>query len=266
MMELKYLGRDEAPIKPETWKLLDATMVDAAKTVLAGRRLLNIEGPYGLGLKAVPLEDCAVSECLLVSQFVPVHMISTTFNLGVRDLISYEQNGLPFAAAPLSDAALKVARMEDSIIFEGAPGTPGLLNAPGVNSQKLVSWNTVGKAADDVIQAMITLDEAGYHGPYALALAPARFNLLYRRYLQGIGTELEHIRTIVTDGVFKAPALKNGGVLIATGKKYASIVLGQDMTTGFIGPSGDSLGFSISESLALLIREPGSICVLKEKA
>ena len=102
MMELKYLGRDEAPIKPETWKLLDSTMVDAAKTVLAGRRLLNIEGPYGLGLKAVPLEDCAVSECLLVSQFVPVHMISTTFNLGVRDLIAYEQNGLPFAAAPLS--------------------------------------------------------------------------------------------------------------------------------------------------------------------
>jgi hypothetical protein len=38
------------------------------------------------------------------------------------------------------------------------------------------------------------------------------------------------------------------------------------MTTGFVGPVGDSLEFSISESLALLVREPASICVLREKA
>jgi uncharacterized linocin/CFP29 family protein len=265
-METKYLGRDDAPIKPETWNLLDSTMVDAAKTVLTGRRLLHIEGPYGLGLKAVPLEDCSESECMLVSQFVPVHMISTTFSLGVRDLLSYEQNGLPFSASPVSDAAIKVAQMEDSIVFEGAPGTPGLLTVTGSNSQKLASWSTVGKAADDIIQAMITLDEAGYHGPYALALSPGRFNLLYRRFMQGVGTELEHLKSIVTDGIFKAPALKNGGVLIATGQQYASIVIGQDMTAGFVGPVGDALEFSISESLALLVREPASICVLKEKA
>ncbi|KUG10031.1 hypothetical protein ASZ90_016564 [hydrocarbon metagenome] len=43
-------------------------------------------------------------------------------------------------------------------------------------------------------------------------------------------------------------------------------MLGQDMTTGFIGPVGDSLEFSISESLALLVRDPSSICVLTEKA
>jgi uncharacterized linocin/CFP29 family protein len=263
-METKYLGRDEAPIQAETWKLLDETMVAAAKSTLAGRRLLDIEGPYGLGLKAVPLEDCEVSECLLVSRFMPVHMISTTFGLGVRDLIAYEQNGLPFTASPLIDAAIKCARMEDTMIFDGAPGTPGLLNADGASSQKMASWNTVGKAADDIIKAMITLDEAGYHGPYALALAPARYNLLFRRYLQGVGTELEHIRTIVTGGVFKAPALKSGGVLLATGKQYASIVLGQDMTTGFIGPRGDSLEFSISESLALMIRQAGAICALVE--
>jgi uncharacterized linocin/CFP29 family protein len=265
-MELKYLGREDAPIAPETWKLLDTIMVVAAKTILTGRRLLNIEGPYGLGLKGFPLEDCTVSECRLVSRFVPVHMISRNFVLGVRDLVAYEQTGLPFFPAQLKEAAITVAQMEDSIIFEGTAESPGLLSAQGVNAQKLASWNTVGKAADDVIQAMITLDEAGYHGPYALALSPGRFNLLYRRYLQGIGTELEHIRTIVTEGVFKAPVMKSGGVLLATGKKYASLPLGQDMAAGFVGPMGDSFEFSVSESLALLIREPASICVLREKA
>lgn len=264
-MSERYLGREDAPIAQKTWDLLDAAMVDAAKSVLAGRRLLHIEGPYGLGLKAVPLEDCQVNECMAVSQFVPVHLISTTFTVGIRDLLAFEQNGLPFSAASAAEAAIECARNEDTLIFEGAAGSPGLLTMEDCGMLKLSSWNTVGKAADDVIQAMIRLDEAGYHGPYSLALAPSRYNLLFRRYLQGQSTELEHIRAIVTDGVYKAPALKSGGVLLASGRRYASIVLGQDMTVGFIGPIGDSLEFSITESLALLVREPSSICVLKDK-
>lgn len=264
-MSIHYLGREDAPIDSKTWDLLDRTMVDAAKSILAGRKLLGIEGPYGLGLKAVPLEDCRVSECLSVSQFVPVHMIFTRFQLGLRDIIAYEQNGLPFSAAPAAEAAIECARQEDTLIFEGSAGSPGLVSHKETGEITLSSWNTIGKAADDVIQAMIALDSAGYHGPYALALAPSRYNLLYRRYLQGQGTELEHIRSIVTGGVFKAPVLGNGGILLATGKRYASIVLGQDMFVGYIGPAGDGLEFSITESLALLVREPASICVLKEK-
>jgi hypothetical protein len=38
------------------------------------------------------------------------------------------------------------------------------------------------------------------------------------------------------------------------------------MAAGFVGPMGDSFEFSVSESLAVLVREPASICVLKEKA
>jgi len=264
-MSERYLGREDAPIEARTWELLDAAMVDAAKSVLAGRRLLHIEGPYGLGLKAVPLEDCQVNECMAVSQFVPVHLISTTFTVGIRDLLAFEQNGLPFSAAGAAEAAIECARNEDTLIFEGTAGSKGLLTMEDCGMLKLSSWNTVGKAADDVIQAMILLDEAGYHGPYSLALAPSRYNLLFRRYLQGQSTELEHIRAIVTDGVYKAPSLRSGGVLLASGKRYASIVLGQDMTVGFIGPIGDSLEFSITESLALVVREPSSICVLKDK-
>jgi hypothetical protein len=39
--------------------------------------------------------------------------------------------------------------------------------------------------------------------------------------------------------------------------------MGQDMTISYIGPVGDSLDFQVIESLALLIRTPGAICVLK---
>jgi hypothetical protein len=69
---------------------------------------------------------------------------------------------------------------------------------------------------------------------------------------------------MISEGVLKAPIMESGGVLMASGRQYAAIVLGQDMSLGFIGPAGsESLEFSLSESIALLIREPKAICVLK---
>jgi len=76
-------------------------------------------------------------------------------------------------------------------------------------------------------------------------------------------SELEHIKTIITEGVYKAPVLESGGLLLAEGKQIASIILGQDMSVGFVGPQGKEVEFSISESITPLIIEPGAICILK---
>ena len=263
-MASKYLAREEAPLGPETWKVLDAAMVEAAKSVLTGRRLLHIEGPYGLGLKAVPLQDAEVEAGLITSPVIPLSLIQTTFALGKRDLAAHERDGVSLDTTAVAQAAIECARLEDTLVFKGTQDVPGLLTVEGVNALQLSPWDEVGKAAEDIIKAVTALDGAGFHGPYCLALAPARYNLLFRRYPRGPVTELEHLRTIVTEGIFKAPILEGGGVLLASGRQYASIVLGQDMAIGFIGPVGERLEFSIAESLALLIRQPGAICVLKE--
>jgi uncharacterized linocin/CFP29 family protein len=261
-MENNYLGREDAPIGPETWKTLDSTMAEAAKGVLTGRRMLNLEGPYGLGLKAVPLQDVRAENGITTSNFVPLSLIFKTFTMSKRDLAAAEKDGMPINTAPVARAALEAAELEESLIFEGMSGVSGLLNTEGASKHKLSSWEAMGKAVGDVIAAITLLDKAGFHGPYTLALAPERYNQLFRRYPQG-GTELEYLQALVTDGIFKTPALENGGILMASGRQYAAIVLGQDMTLGYIGPMGENLEFSISESLALLIREPRAICVLE---
>jgi len=261
-MENSYLGREDAPIATETWKTLDSTMVEAAKGVLTGRRLLHVIGPYGLGLKAVPLPDSRTENGIVTSSFVPVSLLHRTFSLSKRDLAAAEKENMPINTAPVASTALEVAMLEESLLFEGLRTSPGLVTSKGSAELKLTAWDTMGKAVEDIITAVTLLDKAGFHGPYSLALSPGRYNLLFRRYPQG-GTELEYLSALVTDGIFKAPVLSSGGVLLASGKQYASIVLGQDMTVGFIGPVGENLEFSISESLALLIREPRSICTLK---
>lgn len=77
------------------------------------------------------------------------------------------------------------------------------------------------------------------------------------------GIELDHIKTMVTDGIYKAPILKEGGVLIAPGSQFADMVLGQDMKVGFIGPTAKEMEFYVTESLVPRIRVPQSICALE---
>lgn len=262
-MANKYLGRESAPFGENVWAALDAAMIEAAKSQMAGRRLLPLEGPYGLGLKAIPLPEEEVTSGVWVSKTLPLVFLVEEFEIPLRDIAAYERDGLALNLRPVADAAIALARKEDELLFYGAAGLPGLLNAPGVQKAKLSDWSQVSAAMDDLIRAVTALDEAGFHGPYALGLAPARYNLLFRRYPDGPMTELDHVRALITGGIVKVPILKEGGVLLAVGRQFASIVLGQDMHVGFIGPDEEGLEFTISESIALYLKVPASVCVLE---
>jgi uncharacterized linocin/CFP29 family protein len=244
--------------------VLDTAMKKAAENELVGRRLLDVEGPFGLGLKAVALEDEETDSGMISSQVLPVMYIQKPFTLGTRELANYEREGVALDTCPVSETTRACARMEDNLIFNGTVNMPGLLTVEGSNSMNLLSWDEVGTAAKGIIEAITRLDDAGFHGPYSLALAPERYNLLFRLYPQAKQSELEHLKTMVTDGIFKTPVLESGGVLLSTTAQCASVVLGQDMTVGYIGPAGANLKFTISESLTVRIRQPQAICILKE--
>jgi uncharacterized linocin/CFP29 family protein len=270
-MSDKFLHRDDAPFSEKVWEKIDQAVVEAAKSQLCARRLLRTEGPYGLGLKSLPGPDREIAETaaegvtLVVSSAAPVPAIQSEFALSARDVAAFEETGLPLDLRAAVAAALSCARQEDALLFSGAKalGVEGLLTAKATQSLKLKPWDEVGSAANDLIQAVTVLDKAGFHGPYALALTPSLYNLLFRRYPQGNTTEIEHLRTVVTEGIVKAPAINAGGVLIASGRQFASIVLGQDLMTGFVGPSGRNYELVVSESLALRLAEPAAVCVLK---
>lgn len=262
-MANKYLSREDAPLTPQVWELLDKTMVEVAKNCLSGRRILSWEGPFGLGLKFVSLSNISGGEGVSLSQALPLVEIQKSFQLRKADLANYEQEGVTIDLAPLIEATRECARREDEIIFQGLKGVPGLLTGGGRQKMKLSSWEEVGQAATDIIKATTLLDEAGFHGPYTLALAPQRYNLLLRIYHQGAKMELEHLKGIVGDGVVKSPFLQKGGLILDANKLYACLVVGQDMTVGFIGPEEGNLVFSISETIVPLIREPQAICVLE---
>lgn len=271
-MSEKYLHRDDAPFGDSVWERIDETVVGAAKSQLCGRRLLHIKGPYGLGLKALPAADKPLEEKtsggvkMAAPCVIPLVMIQQQFSMAIRDIAAYEQSAFPLDLGNAAKAAIDCARQEDNLVFSGSKsaGVKGLMNIEGSVSAKLSSWETTGAAADDIIKAVTTLDKAGFHGPYTLGLSSELYNLLFRRYPQGNQTEIEHIRQIVTDGVIKTSAVASGGILLCSGTQYANIVLGQDLMTSFVGPSGSHYEFMVSESVALNVYEPEALCILKK--
>ncbi|MFN3283952.1 MAG: family 1 encapsulin nanocompartment shell protein [Pseudothermotoga sp.] len=262
-MANKYLMQQDAPISTELWELFNNTMIETAKHQLVGRKILPTKGPFGLGLRQISLTDVEVGPGIFSIKTLPLTYIHRTFLISKRDLASYEKEGVAIDLSSLIGVTKECARIEDRLIFEGIT-SKGLLNSEGVLNVELKSWEKVGEAVNNIIEAVTRLDEAGFHGPYTLALAPERYNLLFRRYESGNQTELEHLRTLVKS-VHKAPILKDTGVLISESEAYASIIIGQDMSIGFIGPVGEKFEFSISESLALLLNVPASVCVLSPK-
>jgi len=263
-MSHHYLSRDDAPFGDRVWEALDRIMLQTAKSVLTGRRMIHVSGPHGLGMKSLAFGDAEVEPGVLASSAVPLFYLYRTFTVSKRDLAQFEKEGIAPPATDLAGAVTGCAMSEDELIFHGKQGSAGLLNVKGNQKAALSSWDKVGAAAGDVINAVTRLDEAGFHGPYALALSPARYNLLFRMYERGNTSEMEHLKTLVTDGVFKAPVLKKGGVLMNTGRGIATLLVGQDMSLGFHGPADGAMEFAVSESIALGVHQPGAVCVLAE--
>jgi uncharacterized linocin/CFP29 family protein len=208
----KFLHREDSPFEKKVWDRIDEVVVASAKSQLSARRILNVEGPYGLALKFLygsdVTQDDSAKATVSLSKAIPIVAINQSFSLPARDIAAFEQQGIDLNLKAAAEAAMACARREEELLYVGSKslGVDGLLTRKGTQSIKLQPWEEIGNAVNDLICAVSQLDNAGFHGPYSLALTPNRYNLLFRRYPQGNMTEIDHVKSIVTEGVIKAPS------------------------------------------------------------
>lgn len=268
---MSYLNRNAAALPEPVWERIDASALEAASEILTGRRFLDLDGPYGLGLTSLETgpeqrvegdhDDLAAT---VGSRALPVPLLQRSFNLSQRRVEGHLSLGLPLDLRAVEDAAEAVARREEQVIYRGVPelGLEGLLTAKGGASTRCGDWTQVEQALDDVLTAVNQLDANGFGGPYALALSPARYNALFRRYQCGDMLQVDHLRRLCQAGLFKAAI--DGAVLVDP--RVGELKVGQDMRVGFASRDGIHLNLFVSESIAFLLDDPGAICTLEETA
>jgi uncharacterized linocin/CFP29 family protein len=254
-------------VAPDLVNKMEEAAVSAARDILTGRRIIDVDGPYGLGLTSLevgnddlcrqpgPEEASAV-----LSHALSLPMIYRRFSLSRRRIAAFKEMGQPLNLKVVEDAAQAVAMREEEFIYKGQPDfhVYGLLTATGRNTLQGGDWTSVDQVLDNVIAAVNTLDSKGYRGPYGLALAPALYNNLFRRYPGSDLLQIEHLKRLCTRGIVKADI--DGGVLVA--KDVGTIVLGQDLQIAYLSPDAAHENFAVTESLVLKIEAPDAICTI----
>ena len=123
-------------------------------------------------------------------------------------------------------------------------------------------WSDPARAADDLLGALARLDAAGRHGPFAVAVSPARFYQLLRPYPGASLTPHTQLLPAFAGGIVKAPALQDGAVVTVRSASGPRAVVGQELTAAYDGREGVFHRISLVESITLLPGIPGSVAIL----
>src|SRR6201986_3557021 len=170
---MNNLHRELAPISDTAWAEIEEETTRTLKRYLAGRRVVDVPSPGGVGLAAVgtghllaiapPAEDILASQRevkALVELRVP-------FELSRAAIDDVERGANDSDWQPAKDAARQIAFAEDGAIFEGYAdaGITGIRQ--GSSNPKMPLPSDVLQYPDVVAQALSQLRLVGVNGPYA---------------------------------------------------------------------------------------------------
>jgi uncharacterized linocin/CFP29 family protein len=271
----------ESSLTSEEWKELDQTVFDSIKKQLIGRRFLDIYGPLGEGIQSVTNDIYEVTERGAISFHgedsrlsVPTKRVTLTIPLLYKDFILYWRDiqqaktfGSPIDFSASANAAQQCALLEDDLIFNGSEefNIQGIMNVTGKLSHIRSDWMESGNAFSDVVEARNKLLRMGHTGPYALVLSPELYALVHRVHQGTHVLEIEHIRELMTAGVFQSPMIKSGtGVVVDAGKQNVDLAIASDFDTTFLDQDNMNYYFRVYEAIVPRIKRPTAICTLED--
>lgn len=271
----------DSPLTDQDFSQLDQTVIDTARRQLIGRRFIELYGPLGRGIQSIFNDvfienyeakmdfqgsfDTDIETSKRVNYTIP--LLYKDFVLYWRDLEQAKVLDIPIDFSAAANAARDVAILEDQMIFYGSKefDIPGLMNVKGRSTHLIGNWYESGNAFQDVVEARNKLLEMKHNGPFALVLSPELYSLLHRVHKDTNVLEIEHVRELVTDGVFQTPVLKGKtGVLVNTGRNNLDLAVSEDFDTAYLGEEGMNHPFRVYETVVLRIKRPSAICTLED--
>lgn len=278
---MDILDRQSAPLTPEEWSRIDDAVVNTARSMLVGRRVINILGPLGAGVYCMPysvfngksragidmvgenVDQVVEPDCRAT---INLPILYKDFKILWRDVEADRHLGIPLDVSTAAVAANFVAVQEDSLIFNGNAelGHEGIFTATGRQKITIGSWEKSGGALADAVKAVGALAAAGHYGPYAMIASPVLYGSMVRVYASTGMLELDQVKALVSGGVFPSNVVSGRkAVVLALGQQNLSLALGQDMITAYLGPESMNHMFRVLETAALLIRRADAICTLE---
>ena len=265
---MDLLKRKLAPITPEAWEQIDAEAKRVLQLHLAGRKLVDVDGPHGWQYAAVNTghltikSDSGLGVPWGIRDVVPLIELRVPLELSIMDLDNAAR-GAAVDLAPVVAAAERIARAEDLAIFNGfkAGGIEGLV-AASPHSAVTIPDNYADYPSV-VVEAVETLRRAGINGPYALALGPDCYGGLSQAAEDGYPIR-DRVQRFLDGAIVWAPQVDGAVVLSVRGGDFR-LTIGQDLSIGYASHGREKVELYLTESFAFRIHEPGAAVHLKPK-
>jgi uncharacterized linocin/CFP29 family protein len=254
---MNNLHRELAPISDAAWADIEEETTRTLKRYLAGRRVVDVHGPGGVGLSAVGTGHlkaiAAPNEDVLARQREVKALVElrVPFELDRHQIDDVERGSNDSDWQPAKDAAQKIAYAEDRLIFEGyaAAGIGGIRQ--GTSNPTMTLPADVRHYPDAIAQALNQLRLVGVNGPYSVLLGSDAYTALAETSDNGYPV-LEHVRKLVKDVIIWAPAIAGAFVLTTRGGDF-SLHIGQDVSIGYLSHTDKIVRLYLQETLTFLL-------------
>ncbi len=267
---MDILRRDSARLPERVWQALDEAVAQAARHVMAARRIATFDGPKGWDYFAAPLGTMAscttggrASVC--IPEVALLAEIRGEFTLSWAAVEAFERGGPTLDTTTAEAAAREVALAEDRLAFLGEPVGGGFLASKESPRLRPSDWAQPDAVLGDLLRAVETLDKLGIPGPYEAVLASGRYYAYLRAAEDGGYPIARHLKDVLA-GVHRSQVLGDGGGLFATRGGDFVLTVGGDLAVGYRSHDQDMLHLFCVETVAAQILTPQAVCVLEGAA
>lgn len=251
------LHRELAPASEAAWEQIEEEATRTLKRHLAGRRVVDVQGPAGYGLSAVGTGRArdidAPADGVLARQRLAAALVElrVPFTLNREDIDDVERGAQDADWQPVKDAARQIAFAEDRAIFDGYPagGIKGI--RPGSSNPPVSLPEDVREYPTAIARALGQLRESGVDGPYSVLLSADDYVAVSETSDHGYPV-LEHIKRLLTGEIIWAPAISGAFVLTTRGGDF-SLHLGEDLAIGYLSHTDSEVRLYLEETLTFLM-------------
>jgi uncharacterized linocin/CFP29 family protein len=254
---MNNLHRGLAPISDAAWSEIEEETSRTIKRYLAGRRVVDVQGPGGIDLSAVGTGHlrnvAAPGHGILARQreVKPLVELRVPFELDRQQIDDVERGANDSDWQPAKDAARLLAFAEDRAIFEGyaAAGIGGVRE--GTSNPVLTLPSEVRAYPDVIAQALSQLRLEGVSGPYSVVLGADAYTALSESSDHGYPV-LRHIKDLVDGEIVWAPAIAGAFVLTTRGGDFG-LYIGEDVSIGYLSHDDEKVRLYLQETFTFLL-------------
>jgi uncharacterized linocin/CFP29 family protein len=254
---MNNLHRELAPISDAAWAQIEEETARTFKRYLAGRRVVDVEGPAGTGLSAVGtghLRPIASSKDGILARQREVKALVELrfpFELDRQAIDDVERGANDSDWQPAKDAARQIAFAEDSAIFEGYTAADIVGIRQGTSNPKMTLPADVRQYPDAIAQALSQLRLVGVNGPYVVLLGANAYTALAETSDHGYPV-LDHVKHLVDDKIIWAPAIEGAFVVTTRGGDF-DLHIGQDVSIGYLSHTDSAVRLYLQETFTFLL-------------